>query len=211
MTGLEIERKYLVVDFDKVRARLGTCGVAPGPLHLETNELYDYPHRTLTGSGRLLRLRRQEWEKATRWVVTFKSPPRPNHGDEVKVREELETVVEDGEAVRQIFLHLGLGLLARYQKLRQSWSLDFPEFAPGHVEVSLDQLSFCNAVEIEGPENAIESVAAFLGLDKSQISIKSYYTLYQDWLLENRKPPVPDFLFSAQEEKRIRRELGLLS
>ena len=39
--ALEIERKYLEVDFDSLRQRLRQCGAQGGEVHLERNRIYD--------------------------------------------------------------------------------------------------------------------------------------------------------------------------
>ena len=58
---LEVERKYLDVDFDVLRQRLRQCGAHGGQAHLERNRLYDLPDGSLRAGHRLLRLRTQEW------------------------------------------------------------------------------------------------------------------------------------------------------
>ena len=41
--ALEIERKYLEVDFDSLRRRLRQYGAQGGDVHLERNRIYDLP------------------------------------------------------------------------------------------------------------------------------------------------------------------------
>ena len=55
--ALEIERKYLEVDFDSLRRRLRQCGAQGGDVHLERNRIYDLPDGSLRAGHHLLRLR----------------------------------------------------------------------------------------------------------------------------------------------------------
>lgn len=59
--ALEIERKYLEVDFDSLRRRLRQYGAQGGDVHLERNRIYDLPDGSLRAGHHLLRLRSQEW------------------------------------------------------------------------------------------------------------------------------------------------------
>ena len=73
--ALEIERKYLEVDFDSLRQCLRQCGAQGGDVHLERNRIYDLPDGSLRAGHHLLRLRTQEWPDHAQNVLTLKLPP----------------------------------------------------------------------------------------------------------------------------------------
>lgn len=217
--ALEIERKYVNVSNASVVAKLVPLPAVPGPVHLESNVLFDTPDGALAAAGRILRLRKQEWAANVRWWLTFKYAPDPESAEarEYKIREEDETEIGDGAALEKILADLGFFPVARYQKVRQSWVMNqcenegIPTLRPGEtIEVSVDELPFCTAVELEGPPAALTVLERMLGLDKSSISTKSYYALFQDWLAANKLPPATDFVFSPQKVARIRKELGIV-
>ena len=66
----------------------------------------------------------------------------------MKVREELETVVGDGEVLLRVFGELGLHVWFRYEKYRE-------EFSHEDVIVAIDETPVGVFVEIEGTENGI--------------------------------------------------------
>lgn len=197
---LEIERKYLHVDLQALRQTLTDSGAHCLGAHFESNWVFDAPGRALLESGRLLRLRSQEWPDHTRHVLTLKRPAPAS--DSYKVREELETAVEDGATLRAVLAGLGYTVTARYEKVREPWRLE-------DVEVELDALSFMDVVELEGLAAHIDSVQRRLGLDNAVISTKSYHELHQEWLRQNHKPPQFSFVFDAAQRAAWRQKLGL--
>ncbi|RHH26136.1 class IV adenylate cyclase [Desulfovibrio legallii] len=197
---LEVERKYLHVDLQALRQTLADSGAHCLGAHFESNWVFDAPDRALLESGRLLRLRSQEWPDRTRHVLTLKRPA-PASGY-YKVREELETTVEDGPALHAILAGLGYTVTARYEKVREPWRLE-------DVEVELDALSFIDVVELEGLAAHIDSVQRRLALDKAIISTKSYHELHQEWLRQNHQPPQFSFVFDAAQRAAWRQKLGL--
>ena len=101
-TALEREVK---LRFDSVDdARTAIAGSEATPIRsrrLQEDYLLDEPGETLKNRRCVLRVRIE----AGKNLVTFKGPVQPSH---MKVREELETVVGDGETMLRCFEHLGL-------------------------------------------------------------------------------------------------------
>ena len=197
--GLEIERKYLHVDMKALRQALVDNGAHCLGAHFESNRVFDAGNALLE-SGRLLRLRTQEWPDRTRHLLTLKLPAA--EAGNFKRREERETLVADGEALCSILTGLGYAVTARYEKVREPWRM-------GAVEIELDVLPFAEVVELEGPEEEIVSVAARLHLDSAEISAKSYHELHQDWLRQHNRPPRFSFVFDAARRADWRERLGL--
>ena len=79
--------------------------------------------------------------------VTFKGPVQPST---MKLREEDETLVGDGEVLLKIFEELGLHVWFRYEKYRE-------EFSHEDVIVAIDETPVGVFVEIEGGEQGIET------------------------------------------------------
>src|SRR5688500_20374182 len=74
----------------------------------------------------------------------------------MKVREEYETVIGDGEILRRVFEQLGLHVSFRYEKYRE-------EYAAEDVTIALDETPVGTFVEIEGSEEGIHLMTQSLG------------------------------------------------
>src|SRR5687768_11435736 len=101
--------------------------------------------------------------------LTFKGPVQPSS---MKVREELETVVGDGEVLLRVFDELGLHVWFRYQKYRE-------EFSHEDVIVAVDETPVGVYVEIEGSEKGIADMAAALGRTPADYIVDSYHALFR--------------------------------
>ena len=198
--ALEVERKFLDVDLDDLRNRLREQGARCLGAHFEANTVFDTPEGDLFSSGRLLRLRSQEWQGKTCHLLTLKLPVEKSGG--FKVRKERETEVADGEALRGVLEGLGYSVTARYEKIREPWRMD-------NVEVELDALPFGEVVELEGRAQDIERVEKRLSLDTAEISTKTYHDLHQEWLRQNNKPRQLSFVFDTAQRAHWRTVLGL--
>ena len=100
--------------------------------------------------------------------VTFKGPVQPSF---MKLREEDETLVGDGEVLLKIFEELGLHIWFRYEKYRE-------EFSYEDVIVAIDETPVGIFVEIEGCEQGIENAAAALGRSQADYILDSYRSLF---------------------------------
>ena len=100
--------------------------------------------------------------------LTFKGPVQPGI---MKLREELETIVGDGEIVLRVLRELGLSVWFRYEKYRE-------EFAHEDVIVAIDETPVGVYVEIEGSENGIAAMATALGRSPDDYVVDSYRALF---------------------------------
>ncbi len=201
----ELERKYLDAAADEVRPRLIALGASPlhGP-HFESNVLYDRPDLSLRGRREILRLRTREWPDHVDARLTFKAP-LPDaliDGRPAKRREELETGVGDPACMHAVLLKLGYVEVARYEKVRESWTLD-------GAHVDMDQLPFMRCVEIEASAALLARMEHVLGLDLHVTSANSYHVLYLDWLARHQLPRQDSFVFERETRRRLRRSLSL--
>lgn len=191
---LETEKKYLDVELDELRARLPGVATLREGRHFERNLVFDTPDKGLLGQKKLLRLRMQQWQGASRCVLTFKAPAPGIYG--FKVRDERESLVDDFAGMAAILDGLGYVTVAEYQKVRESWECS-------GVAVDLDILPFGNFVELEGEPDLVDRVAARLGLDKYESSTKTYHELHCAWRKARGLPPVASLVFGAAELEQL--------
>ncbi len=163
---LEVEVKFWVAEHTAVRQTLLSLGATLSkPRVFERNLRLDTPDQQLLQKRQLLRVRQD-----TTVTVTFKSDTITLPDSEAKVREEIEFQASDGETAVLLFQRLGYSPVQVYEKYRETFQL-------GEVEVVLDELPFGNFVELEGPEAAIKTAAAQLGLDWNHRLLTNYLAL----------------------------------
>lgn len=117
-------------------------------------------------------------------LLTFKGPVQSS---DMKLREELETIVGDGLLLLRVLEELGFRVWFRYQKYRE-------EFAHECVTVALDETPVGTFVEIEGSENGIHEMAAALLRKPADYVLDSYRGLFVKHC-QQRGLPVTNMLF----------------
>jgi adenylate cyclase class 2 len=90
----------------------------------------------------------------------------------MKLREEHETVVADGQVLLTILQALGLRIWFRYEKYRE-------EFAAEDVVIAIDETPVGVFVEIEGSEEHIRRTALALGRGPEDYITDSYRMLFR--------------------------------
>lgn len=203
--ALESERKYINVDFKTLRKFLTNLDSLSEGLHFEENLLFDTQDRSLVKNDRLFRLRRQKWTNREQIILTLKLPPKVSE-TRAKVREELETRLDDWKTGQRILENLGYSVIARYEKTRERFKLELDGQA---VNIDLDHLPFGDCVEIEASPEIIDQVAYRLHLDKFKLSIKSYYDLHLEWLRLNNLPPTSEILFEGEEKRSLQKQFKI--
>lgn len=131
---------------------------------LQEDCLLDTSDERLRKRRSVLRIRIEQG----RSLLTYKGPVQPSS---MKVREELETVVADGDTLLQLFQALGFDVWFRYQKYRE-------EFGGDDVIVALDETPIGVFVEVEGGEAGIHAMARALGRSPADYLVDSYRTLF---------------------------------
>ncbi len=175
MGHLETEVKISVDPFEaslvEIRTRLSKLGAQPlAKRAKEENLLFDFPDHRLEREGYALRLRAYGEES----LLTFKGKARTD--SRLKEREEIETLVSDGGATRELLLALGLGVSFRYAKYREIHELTL---SGEKVVFCLDETPVGAFVEIEGPEAAIDEAAALFGWGSEVFVRTNYVELYR--------------------------------
>lgn len=162
---LEREIKLRFPSAEDARAAVVAAGATPLlGRRLQEDALLDTDDEQLRRRRCVLRVR-MECGKSR---VTFKGPVQPSA---VKTREEVETVVGDGEALLRVFEELGLHVWFRYEKYRE-------EYAHEDVIVAIDETPVGVFVELEGGEQGIAAMAEALGRSESDYVLDSYRGLF---------------------------------
>lgn len=181
---LEVEVKFWVEGHTAVRQTLLSLHAQlTKPRVFERNLRLDTPDQQLLQKRQLLRVRQD-----TTVTITFKSDTITIPGSEAKVREEIEFQASDGDTAVLLFQRLGYSPVQVYEKYRETFQL-------GDVEVVLDELPFGNFVELEGPEAAIKTAAAQLGLDWERRLLTNYLALMAQ-LQAHHNLPFHDLTFA---------------
>lgn len=163
--SLEREIKLRFDNADEARERVLGLGATPFKCRrLQEDCLLDDEQQSLKRRQSVLRVRNE----GGKGLLTFKGPPHPGV---MKLREELETVVADGEMLRAILEQLGLRVSFRYEKYRE-------EFHVADVIIAIDETPVGVFVEIEGDEGHIHDVARALGRTPADYITDSYRTLF---------------------------------
>ena len=167
MTTATVEReiKLRYESVDDARAAILAAGATP--LHgrrLQEDALLDTDDEQLRKRRCVLRVRTENGRSR----LTWKGPVQPSL---MKVREEVETVVGDGETLLRVLHELGLHVWFRYEKFRE-------EFAYEDVIVAIDETPVGTFVEIEGSEQGITNMAGLLGRSAADYVLDSYRGLF---------------------------------
>jgi adenylate cyclase, class 2 len=180
-TTLEREVKLRFGSVEEARDAVTSAGAAPLRCRrLQEDALLDDNAETLRKRCCALRVR----VESGRSLVTFKGPVQVSP---MKLREEIETVIGDGETMLRCFEQLGYGVWFRYQKYRE-------EYALSDVIVAIDETPVGVFVEVEGDEHGIIEATRALGRTPDDFVLDSYRSLF----MEHRRAhglPATDMLF----------------
>jgi len=186
-TTVEREIKLAFETAEAARAAIVAAGATPLlGRRLQEDALLDTADEQLRTRGCALRVR-VECGKSR---LTFKGTPQPGI---MKLREELETVVGDGEILLRVLRELGLDVWFRYEKYRE-------EFAHEDVIVAIDETPVGVFVEIEGSEAGIATMAEALGRSQADYLVDSYRSLFLQHR-EQRGLEGPDMVFDTVDAR----------
>lgn len=181
---LEREIKLRFDSAEEARAKILALGAAPLlGRRLQEDCLFDTDDEKLRRQRSTLRVRSEGGKS----LLTYKGPAIPSL---IKIRQEYETVVADGEMLNKILEELGLHCWFRYEKYRE-------EFTNDDVVIAVDETPVGVFVEIEGGENAIHETARALGFTPADYITDSYRFLF----LQHRNAngiEGPDMVFAVR-------------
>jgi adenylate cyclase, class 2 len=162
---IEREVKLRFDSPEQARALILAAGATPLRCRrLQEDALLDTEEETLRRRRCVLRIRTE----AGKSLLTFKGPVQPSR---MKVRDEFETVVSDGEVLQRVLEELGLHVWFRYEKYRE-------EYAHEDVTIALDETPVGTYVEIEGGEQGILAMTSALGRTSADFILDSYRGLF---------------------------------
>lgn len=162
---IEREVKLRFESPEHARAAILAAGAAPlRSRRLQEDALLDTDDEELRRRRCVLRIRTEPGKS----LLTFKGPVQPGT---MKIREEHETVIGDGEVLQRVFEELGLHVWFRYEKYRE-------EYAAEDATIAIDETPVGTFVEIEGGEDAILKMTEALGRSSSDFILDSYRGLF---------------------------------
>lgn len=175
-TTLEREIKLRFDSVEEARLAVAAAGATPTRCRrLQEDALLDDAHDTLKARRCVLRVR----VESGRSLLTFKGPVQASP---MKLREEIETIVGDGETMLRCLEALGYSVWFRYQKYRE-------EYALGDVIVAIDETPVGVFIELEGAEQGILEATRALGRSPEDFVLDSYRTLF---MAHRRAHGLPD-------------------
>jgi adenylate cyclase class 2 len=179
MQAAEIELKFSVTDVRALRSSANALGFKlVTERTFESNVLYDSPDRQLRSRRQILRLRHY----GERRTVTHKRQAAGDEGDlRYKTRIETESMVEDCDALAEIFTQLGYGPVFRYEKFRTEWEME-----EGHLV--LDETPIGVWAELEGQPAWIDRMLEKLCIAPELRTTESYGKLFLRWKEETGSP-----------------------
>ncbi len=166
-SDVEIEVKFYVLSLKEIEQKiLDLGGTLLQERCFESNLRFDTADRRLRNLHQVLRLR-----KDTQNIMTFKGAAE--EGKPVSIRQEIEVLVDDFDTARTLLEGLGYEVVMAYEKYRTTYSLL-------ETLVVLDELTYGNFIEIEGPNGiSIQKAARNLNLDWKRRVMASYISLFE--------------------------------
>ena len=176
---------------EEVRAFIERHGyTVSAPRTLESDQLFDSSAAALRQSDQILRLRKTvSPEGKTRALVTYKGPATR---DGYKSREEIEFDVSDPDTFTLVLHRLGYQPSFRYEKYRTQLRASGE---PGLI--AIDETPIGVYIELEGPQDWIDSTADRLGFPAIQFLTVSYASLYGQYKARHPQAPV-DMTFDSK-------------
>jgi len=162
---IEREVKLRFESPEQARAAILAAGATPlRSRRLQEDALLDTDDEELRRRRCVLRIRTEPGKS----LMTFKGPVQAGT---MKIREEYETVIGDGEVIQRVLEELGLHVWFRYEKYRE-------EYAAEDATIAIDETPVGTFVEIEGGEDAILKMTVALGRSPSDFILESYRGLF---------------------------------
>ena len=164
---LETEIKLRIPSCEALAPLLGALGFQEKvAAQEEVSVLLDRGGELFTQQS-ALRLRRFAGSARLTWKGPVMADPL------LKIRPEVETGVEDGEAIEGILKALGFEPVLRMVKTRAVYER-------AELEACLDRTPFGDFLELEGDAHAIKLAMEGLGLNASHVEKRSYPTLWRE-------------------------------
>jgi predicted adenylyl cyclase CyaB len=158
----EVELKAVVDDPAAARKRVEKAGaklVFEGKL---SDSRYDVESRELSERDEVLRVRRYEAPGSTRAYLDWKGPTEQQEA--YKIREEISTLVEGSDSLREILSRLGFMVIVEIDRQIAQYELNGATIR-FETYPRMDVL-----VEVEGQPDSIEQAIEALGMARGRFS-----------------------------------------
>jgi len=185
-SNLEIEVKLACDDLDRLR-NAGITLTLKTPRHFEDNWLLDLRDRSLLEKGAALRVRSVNGKGS----MTYKGMVQESAESRLKVREEIQTSVDEPDQAIELFERLGYHRSFRYQKYRTGYRATLNGYA---FKVELDETPMGNFIEIEGDEASVANALDVAGFASDEI-IRDSYPELQAARCKAKGIPLEDLVF----------------
>ena len=173
----ELETRIVDIDVEDIRKKVNKVGAKKVKEENQINDIYDFPDGRLLKDKGYARIRTVE-DKIKNKEVIYMTTKKMLSQDTFKVMEENETIVEDKEAARKIFLALGLELKQSIKKYRESYEIN-----GSLIEIDINDKSFCPFpyIEIETySEEGLKEILDILGYTIKDTTSKTVYELLEE-------------------------------
>jgi len=165
----EIEVKIKIEDVEDIKKRiLKIKAELFKHRHLEVDEYFDNRNK-LKNTDQLLRLR-------DNCILTYKGPQKRKQ--EMKIREEIELLIDDGNKFKQILEKLGYIYVKRKEKYRESYIL-------GRTQITIDETPMGNYIEVEGSKETVPKIVKRLGFAEKDMINKTYTDIWEAYAKKN--------------------------
>lgn len=160
------------------------------PRYFEDNWVLDFDDHRLTSSRSLLRLRKA----GGRGWLTFKYPPGEHPW--LKVREEIQVMVDEPDSMLSLLEALGLKRVFRYQKYRTWYRVTLPDGST--LDAMFDETPMGNFLELEGEEQVIAEALRLLSVSAQELLQSSYPALWVEYCQAHGLSP-GDMIFPSDQ------------
>jgi predicted adenylyl cyclase CyaB len=158
----EVELKAIVDDLAMRRRKIEEAGATLTFEGKLSDRRYDLGARELSARDEVLRIRRYESAGSTKTFLDWKGPTEIR--DVYKVRDELNTLVDDFDTLETILGKLGFELVGQIDRTIAQYSL-------GGAAIRFETYPRMDVlVEVEGEPTAIESAIDALGIPRGTFS-----------------------------------------
>ncbi len=158
----EVELKAVVDDLASARKQVEKAGAKllfEGKL---SDTRYDVESRELTERDEVLRVRRYEAPESSRTYLDWKGPTEMQ--DVYKIREEISTLVDDPDSLREMLTRLGFVIVMETNR-------EVAQYELGGATIRFEQYPRMDVlVEVEGEPEAIEEAIDALGIARGQFT-----------------------------------------
>ncbi|MGL5086116.1 MAG: class IV adenylate cyclase [Clostridium sp.] len=179
----ELETRIVDIDVDAIRDTLVSLGAEKVKDENQINDIYDFE------DGRLLKAKgyariRTTIDKLSGKETYYMTTKKMLSQGTFKVMEENETIVQDKEMARGIYLSLGLVQHKCIKKSRESYSIK-----NSLVEIDINDKAFCPFpyIEIEtSDEETLKEIVELLGYTLKDTTSKTIYELLSERGIGNK-------------------------